>query len=93
MTARREQAPSQVRLAAANTVRLSLQVVRHVVEGVDSSVRFAGSPLGRIHRDLVSLEGHVGYGCGLAWPVRYGRIAGGSSDADWAGCDGSCVAS
>ncbi len=49
------------RLAAAHTVRLSLQAVSHIVEGAGASVHFADSPLGRIHRDLVTLKGHVVY--------------------------------
>lgn len=32
-----------------------------MVEGAGASVHFADSPLGRIHRDLVTLKGHVVY--------------------------------
>ena len=48
-----------VRLAAAQTVRLSLQAVNIVLEGAGASVHFESSPLQRIHRDLVTLKGHV----------------------------------
>ena len=47
------------RLAAAHVVRLSLQAVSTIIEGSGASVHFAGAPLGRIHRDLVTLKGHV----------------------------------
>ncbi|MCP5029593.1 MAG: acyl-CoA dehydrogenase [Actinomycetia bacterium] len=49
------------RLGAAHTVRLSLQAVSIMVEGAGASVHFQDSPLGRIHRDLVTLKGHVVY--------------------------------
>ncbi len=49
----------RLRLAAAHVVRLSLQTVATIIEGAGASVHFAHSPLGRIHRDLVTLKGHV----------------------------------
>ncbi|MGI9595241.1 MAG: acyl-CoA dehydrogenase family protein [Acidimicrobiales bacterium] len=49
------------RLATAHTVRLSLQTVNIIIEGAGASVHFTDSPLGRIHRDLVTLKGHVVY--------------------------------
>lgn len=52
---------SRYRLAAAHTVRLSLQAVNIVLEGAGASVFFEDSPLGRIHRDLVTIKGHVVY--------------------------------
>lgn len=47
------------RLAASHVVRLSLQAVHTITEGAGASVHFVDSPLGRIHRDLVTLKGHV----------------------------------
>ena len=47
------------RLAAAHTVRLSLQAPHVIIEGAGASIHFDGSPLGRIHRDLTTLKGHV----------------------------------
>ena len=52
---------SRYRLAAAHTVRLSLQAVNIVLEGSGASVFFEDSPLGRIQRDLVTIKGHVVY--------------------------------
>lgn len=49
------------RLAAAHTVRLSLQAVTTVLEGAGASVHFESSPLQRIYRDLLTLKGHVVY--------------------------------
>ncbi|MCP3854849.1 MAG: acyl-CoA dehydrogenase [Actinomycetia bacterium] len=49
------------RLATAHAVRLSLQAVNIAVEGAGASVHFADSPLGRIHRDMTTLKGHVVY--------------------------------
>ncbi len=50
---------SRFRLAAAHTVRLSLEAVSIVLEGSGASVHFESSPLQRIYRDLVTLKGHV----------------------------------
>ena len=52
---------SRYRLAAAHTVRLSLQTVNIVLEGSGASVFFEDAPLGRIQRDLVTIKGHVVY--------------------------------
>ncbi|MGI9611306.1 MAG: acyl-CoA dehydrogenase [Acidimicrobiales bacterium] len=49
------------RLAAAHTVRLSLEAVNIVMEGAGASVHFESSPLQRIQRDLVTIKGHVVY--------------------------------
>lgn len=49
------------RLAAAHTVRLSLDAVNTVLEGAGASVHFEDSPLQRIARDLLTLKGHVVY--------------------------------
>lgn len=48
-----------LRLAAAHTVRLSIQTVGIVLEGAGASVHFENSPLQRISRDLNTLRGHV----------------------------------
>ncbi len=50
-----------LRLATAHTVRLALQTLHIIVEGAGASVHFTDSPIGRIHRDLVTLKGHVVY--------------------------------
>ncbi len=47
------------RLAAAQTVRLSIRTVETVLEGAGASVHFDDSPLQRIARDLLTLRGHV----------------------------------
>ncbi|WP_423923075.1 acyl-CoA dehydrogenase family protein [Candidatus Poriferisodalis sp.] len=49
----------RVRLAAAQTVRLSIDAVSTVLEGSGASVHFADSPLQRISRDLLTLRGHM----------------------------------
>lgn len=49
------------RLAAAHTVRLSLQAVTTILEGAGASVHFESSPLQRSARDLLTLKGHVVY--------------------------------
>ncbi len=49
------------RLAAAHTVRLSLQAVNTILEGAGASVHMETSPLQRISRDLQTLKGHVVY--------------------------------
>jgi 3-hydroxy-9,10-secoandrosta-1,3,5(10)-triene-9,17-dione monooxygenase len=51
----------QFRLAGAHTVRLSLQAVSILLEGAGASVHFEGSALGRIHRDITTLKGHVAF--------------------------------
>ncbi|MEL6983974.1 MAG: acyl-CoA dehydrogenase family protein, partial [Actinomycetota bacterium] len=51
----------QLRLATAHTVRMSVQALGIIVEGAGASVHMADSPIGRIHRDLVTLKGHVVY--------------------------------
>ena len=48
-----------IRLAAAHTVRLSIEAVGTVLEGAGASVHFEDSPLQRISRDLHTLRGHV----------------------------------
>lgn len=48
-----------IRLAAAQTVRLSIQTVEIVLEGAGASVHFEDSQLQRIARDLQTLRGHV----------------------------------
>ena len=48
-----------LRLAAAHTVRLSLQAVNIVMEGAGTSVHFDDSPLQRIQRYVLTLKGHV----------------------------------
>ncbi|MDG2261888.1 MAG: acyl-CoA dehydrogenase, partial [Actinomycetota bacterium] len=49
------------RLATAHTVRLSLQTLSIIIEGTGASVHFADSQIGRIHRDVATLKGHVVY--------------------------------
>ena len=49
----------RIRLAAAQTVRLSIDAVSTVLEGSGASVHFADSPLQRISRDLLTLRGHM----------------------------------
>ncbi len=49
----------RLRLAAAHTVRLSIQAVEGVLEASGASVHFEDSPLQRIARDLLTLRGHV----------------------------------
>jgi 3-hydroxy-9,10-secoandrosta-1,3,5(10)-triene-9,17-dione monooxygenase len=51
----------RLRLATAYTVRQSLHAVSIIVEGAGASVHFTDSDIGRIHRDLVTLKGHVVY--------------------------------
>ncbi len=48
-----------VRLAAANTVRLSNEVISHVGDGAGASVYQLSSPLQRLQRDVEVLKGHV----------------------------------
>ena len=49
----------RTRLAAAQTVRMSIQTVGLVLEGSGASVHFADAPLQRISRDLLTLRGHI----------------------------------
>ena len=49
----------RVRLAAAQTVRLSIEAVGTVLEGSGASVHLSDSPLQRISRDLLTLRGHM----------------------------------
>ncbi len=51
----------RLRLASAYVVRQALHAVDIIVEGAGASVHFMDSPIGRIHRDLVTLKGHVVY--------------------------------
>ena len=48
-----------IRLAAAHTVRLSIEAVGIVLEGAGASVHFEDAALQRISRDLHTLRGHV----------------------------------
>lgn len=54
-------ARGRFRLAAAHTVRSSLDAVNIVMEGAGASVHFENSPLQRIQRDLITIKGHVVY--------------------------------
>jgi alkylation response protein AidB-like acyl-CoA dehydrogenase len=47
------------RLAAANVVRMSRDVIGHVCAGAGASVYFSRSPLQRLQRDVEVLKGHV----------------------------------